>query len=80
MIIKNKRHALQFSTDWGMSLTCQYPDTSHGYKLDAKILTSSLLSKLAFLNEEVTELASFSAIQALKSLTANEAAMPVERK
>lgn len=39
-------------------------------------LTSSLLSKLAFLKEEVTELASFSAIHALKSLTANEAAMP----
>jgi hypothetical protein len=45
-----------------------------------KTLTSSLLSKLAFLSEEVTELASFSAIQALKSLTANEAAMPVKRK
>lgn len=43
-------------------------------------LTSSLLSKLAFLKEEVTELASFSAIHALKSLTANEAAMPVKKK
>ena len=38
--------------------------------------SSSLLSKLAFLKEEVTELASFSAIHALKSLTANEATMP----
>lgn len=44
------------------------------------ILTSSLLSKLAFLKEEVTELASFSSIHALKSLTAKEAAMPTENK
>lgn len=44
------------------------------------ILTSNLLSKLAFLKEEVTELASFSAIHALKSLTAKEAAMPVKKK
>lgn len=47
---------------------------------DAHTLTSSRLSKLAFRKEEVTELASFSAIQALKSLTANEAAMPVKGK
>lgn len=41
------------------------------------ILTSNLLSRLAFLKAEVTELASFSAIHALKSFTAKEAAIPV---
>lgn len=40
------------------------------------VLTSNLLSRLAFLKAEVTELASFSAIHALKSFTAKEAAIP----
>lgn len=44
------------------------------------VLTSNLLSRLAFLKAEVTELASFSAIHALKSFTAKEAAIPVEKK
>lgn len=41
------------------------------------VLTSNLLSRLAFLKAEVTELASFSAIHALKSFTAKEAAIPI---
>lgn len=44
------------------------------------VLTSNLLSRLAFLKAEVTELASFSAIHALKSFTAKEAAIPVREK
>lgn len=44
------------------------------------VLTSNLLSRLAFLKAEVTELASFSAIHALKSFTAKEAAIPVWEK
>lgn len=44
------------------------------------VLTSNLLSRLAFLKAEVTELASFSAIHALKSFTAKEAAIPVQGK
>lgn len=44
------------------------------------VLTSNLLSRLAFLKAEVTELASFSAIHALKSFTAKEAAIPIREK
>lgn len=44
------------------------------------VLTSNLLSRLAFLKAEVTELASFSAIHALKSFTAKEAAIPIKEK
>lgn len=40
------------------------------------VLTKSLLSRFAFLRDEVTELASFSAIHALNIFTANDAEIP----
>lgn len=40
------------------------------------VLTRSLLSRFAFLKDDITELASFSAIHALNIFTANDAAIP----
>lgn len=61
-------------------LNISFYNASQGKRgsFEKKILTSNRLSKLAFLKEEVTELASFSSIHALKSLTAKEAAIPTE--